>query len=307
MWVPYFRHYTFSEFKTTVHRSARSDVDDAPPGREGDGSAQQKKETLEKKTFICYVESVMALGTSHQDSTSRTQNRWCRSRRAIWRTSLAALALSAGLFAGAVPVAAEEDSNKLDYLEQWEESDAGLSWRFSPAVYAGYTDLLHGYDEYQNSPNGGAEIYMRPPIPQFPTWRHRLVGRISADYFALNVPEAVKGVTQDLVSLNASVLFRWMNFDGKPEHERWIPFVGGGAGVYQDRIKMEHPIYGDVKSHETYMGFLGCGGIMLPAIGPLRFIPEVRYHAINRYGAHWVSHVTYQLGLAYWLPARVEE
>lgn len=249
----------------------------------------------------------MALGTSHQDTTSRTQNRWCRLRRAVARLSPAALALLALLLGVSPRLLAGDDQEDLDYLEQWAESDAGLSWRFSPAVSAGYSDMLYGYERYQNSPSGGVDLYMRPPIPQFPNWTHRLVGRLSADYFALSVPPEIKGVTEDLISLNASVIYRWMGFEGKPEHERWIPFVGGGAGVYQDRITMEHPIYGDVKGHETYLGFLGCGGIMLPTFGNLRLIPEVRYHTINRDGGHWVSHINYQLALAFWLPARLEE
>lgn len=250
----------------------------------------------------------MALGFSHHDSTTRTQNRRCRTRRAARRSSLAALAFLAAFHAA--PLRALEDFEDHDIVKQWEQSESNSRWLFSPALYGGYLDPMDGYPRFENFVSGGLDLYVRPPLPQFPNWADKLVGRISFNYFPLEVPKEVRGVMEDIYSIDFSVLYRVTRFQGKPDHLRWVPFLGGGIGVYQDVIKSEHPAFsslGQIKQRETYMGFNGSAGFLLPCLGRIRLIPEVRYHALKKENGDWASHISYQLGLAYWIPDRIEE
>lgn len=251
----------------------------------------------------------MALGFSHHESTStRTQNRRCRTRRAARRSSLAALAFLAAF--AAVPAQADPEDEDTNYTKKWADAEAGSSWVFSPALYGGYLDPLDGYPRFESFASGGLDIYVRPPVPQFPRATDKFIGRISFNYFPLQVPDEVRGVMEDIYSLDLSVLYRLTGFQGRPENSRWVPFVGGGIGVYQDVIKTNHPAfsaYGELKSRETYMGVNASGGFMLPCLGRLRLIPEVRYHAMKIENGEWATHISYQLGLAYWISDRVEE
>ncbi|MBK7208074.1 MAG: hypothetical protein IPH91_07335 [Elusimicrobia bacterium] len=249
----------------------------------------------------------MALGFSHHDSTTRTQDRRCRTRRAARRSSLAALAFLA-LFSTAPLRAFEEEDD--DLVKKWQESETKSSWVLSPALYGGYLDPLDGYPRFESFASGGLDLYVRPPLPQFPNWADKLVGRISFNYFPLEAPKEVRGVMEDIYSIDFSVLYRLTRFQGKPDHLRWVPFLGGGIGVYQDVIKSEHPAFsslGQIKQRETYMGLNGSAGFMLPCLGPIRLIPEVRYHALKKEHGEWATHISYQLGLAYWIPDRIEE
>lgn len=251
----------------------------------------------------------MALGFSHHESTStRTQNRRCRTRRAARRSSLAALAFL-GLFAAA-PARAFDDFGDADYTKKWEESETSPSWIVSPALYGGFLDPLDNYPKFENFISGGLDLYIRPPLPQFPRWADKLMGRISLNYFPLKVPKEARGVMEDIYSVDFSVLYRLTKFTGRPESSRWVPFLGGGVGIYQDEIRTNHPAlsaYGELKSRETYMGLNASGGFMLPCLGKIRLVPEVRYHALKVEHGDWATHISYQLGLAYWIPDRIEE
>ena len=130
---------------------------------------------------------------------------------------------------------------------------------------------------------------------------------MSGEYFALEVPKDVKGVTEDLYGLTGTVIYRFVDFKGKTEDKRFVPFFGGGFGVYWDRTMIDHPATGKKSGVSTYIGYTGSAGLMLPAFGNLRIIPEVRYHALDQWKVYWASHMTYQLGLVYWLPAKASE
>lgn len=205
----------------------------------------------------------------------------------------------------AVPARAELDDN-VDYMNDWAERDRGSGWNFSPALNGGYTSLLHGYKGYKNLGNAGLDLYMRPPEPQFPRWYNHMIFRLSADYFPLQVPSQVVGITEDLYSLNGTALWRFSNF-GQSEHNQWIPYLGAGVGVYLDSVTVDTLATGKVKTTEQYLGVTGSAGVMLPAIGPIRLVPEIRYHTFRQAGNYWASHLTYQVGAAIWFPAKVIE
>jgi hypothetical protein len=134
----------------------------------------------------------MALGFSHHEPTTRTQNRRCRTRRASRRPSLAALAFLAA-FAAAPLRAFDDDFGDTDYTKKWEEAETGPSWIFTPAVYGGYLDPLDKYPRFENFVSGGLDIYVRPPVAQFPNWADKLVGRISFNYFPWKCPKRCAG------------------------------------------------------------------------------------------------------------------
>lgn len=205
------------------------------------------------------------------------------------------------------PLRAAESFDDTDYIKLTDDRDQGVGWNISPGVSGGYTLPMHGYPEYPNSYNGALDIYFRPPVPQFPTWTTRLAFRLSGEYFALEVPKEVKGVTEDLYGLTGTVIYRFVNFKGQPEDKRFVPFFGGGFGVYWDRTMIDHPATGKTSGVSTYIGYTGSAGLMLPAFGNLRIIPEVRYHALDQWKVFWASHMTYQIGLVYWLPAKASE
>lgn len=210
-----------------------------------------------------------------------------------------------GIFA--TPVHADDSFDDANYVKMLDERDRGVGWNVSPGVSAGYTIPLHGYPNYLNSYNGALDIYFRPPVPQFPDWTTRLAFRLSGEYFALEVPKEVKGVTEDLYGFTGTVLYRFVNFAGQQENEKFVPFMGGGVGYYWDRITIDHPATGKKTGSNGYFGYTGSAGLMLPAFGNFRLIPEVRYHALDQWKVYWASHMTYQLALVYWIPAKESE
>lgn len=205
------------------------------------------------------------------------------------------------------PLLADDSFDDTDYIAMMDEKDKGVGWNVSPGISGGYTVPLHGYPEYPNSYNGALDVYFRPPVPQFPTWATRMAFRLSGEYFALEVPKEVKGVTEDLYGLTGTVLYRFVNFAGEGEDKKFVPFVGGGFGVYYDRMSIDHPATGKKTGSNAYIGYTGSAGLMLPVFGNFRIIPEVRYHALDQWKVYWASHMTYQLGLVYWLPAKASE
>lgn len=237
--------------------------------------------------------------TSHEP-TPRFLHGTRRAAPVLARALLAAaLALSPALGRAA-------DEDKLDYLEEWSERDRGTGWNISPALNGGYTQLIKGYEDYTNLGNAGIDLYMRPPVPQFPKWHSRMMFRLSVDYFPLQVPDDVVGITHDLYSLNGTVLWRFMDMS-QAEHHQWVPFVGGGVGMYLDRITLEMPASGKISGTKRYLGGTASVGVQIPCIGSIRLVPELRYHAILEPDNFWAQHVTYQLGAALWFPAKVKE
>jgi hypothetical protein len=204
----------------------------------------------------------------------------------------------------------ESDNEKLeyptedhvDYVGLWDDREKGGSYSFSPGINGGYTDLLRGYPDYENLGNLGLDLYMRPPPPLEARWTQHMMFRLSADYFPLQVPNYVYNTTEDLFSLNGTVLWRFTDFAGK-ETEKWIPFLGLGAGLYWDSTRVNTPASGKVHGTEMYLGANGAAGVFLPCFGNWRLVPEIRYHAIRQLENYWASHISYQIGLVYWLPA----
>lgn len=215
------------------------------------------------------------------------------------------LFLLAFLGSAAAPARADVDDDT-NYVKEWSERDRGSGWNFSPALNGGYTSMLHGYNGYKNLGNAGVDLYMRPPEPQFPRWYHHMIFRLSGDYFPLQVPSQVAGITEDIYSLNGTALWRFSNF-GQSEHNQWIPYLGAGVGVYWDSVTVDTLATGKVKNAEQYLGVTGSVGVMLPTVGPIRLIPEIRYHTFREAGKYWASHMTYQIGAAIWFPAKVSE
>ena len=194
-----------------------------------------------------------------------------------------------------------------DYIEMMEERDSGVGWNVSPGVSGGLTTPLDGYKNYQNSGNGAIDVYFRPPIPQFPEWPSRMMFRMSGEYFPLEVPKEVKGVVEDLYALTGTVMYRFMRMDGTPEHNRFVPYLGAGVGVFWDHFKLDYPGVEKTSSLDTFFGYTGSAGILLPCIGPIRIVPEVRAYSFRRANNNWAVHMAYQLGITYWLPAKLEE
>ncbi len=243
-------------------------------------------------------------GTQH-DSTSSLP----RHARPLAPFFISALFLLVAAAFGSISARADENSfDDNDYLKIWEDKERGVGWNVSFGLNGGYTDLLNGYPRYENLGNVGIDVYFRPPVPLFPKWKDKLAFRLSGDYVPLQPPKEVYGITEDIYSLNATILYRFINFARGDEHKRLIPFVGGGVGAYWDRISLDHPALDEkvTRSH-AFLGLSASGGFMLPSMGRFRLIPEVRYHSMKQYAGYWASYISYQLGLVYWLPSKVKE
>jgi|GEM_PF-1839075 len=197
-----------------------------------------------------------------------------------------------------------DDTN---YLAHWEDREKENKWIFSPGLNAGYTDLLHGYPNYKNLGNAGFDIYLRQPLSVDPTWREKLLFRLSGDYVPLQTPEGVRGIVHDVYSVNGSVIYRFFDFENGEEYKQTVPFIGGGVGVYWDRIVQNHPAFPKVTTTQGFLGLNASVGVMLPAMGRLRLVPEIRYHTMRQYKSYWPSYVSYQLALVYWTPTKVVE
>ncbi|MBK8576510.1 MAG: hypothetical protein IPN90_12835 [Elusimicrobia bacterium] len=214
--------------------------------------------------------------------------------------------LGISLLTVSTPVLGEDSFDDTDYIEMLEERDKGVGWNLAFGLSGGYTDVLDGYQDYSNLGNVGVDVYFRPPIAQFPTWKDRFMFRFSADYFPLQVPDYVAYTTEDLYTLSATVICRIMKFSGRPEHQRFIPFLGVGPAIGWDHVSVEHPA---VNTSGTFMhlGYSASGGFMLPTWGGFRLIPEVRYQSMQEADKYWTSHISYMLAITYWPPANVQE
>jgi hypothetical protein len=207
-------------------------------------------------------------------------------------------ALSIFIFLPSLSSAAELGSKKIKDVMRTDEN-----WLFAPAVNGGKNKLLTGYDGYEDLGNLGGDLYMQPPAdPDGGAWRDLCLIRLSFDWFPLQVPKGVNGLEEDIYSINASLLYK-INFRKSSGRIRsWQPFLGFGAGLYQDRIVLDTPATGKVSSNENHFGWGLSGGVLLPVFGkhfPFRLIPEVRYHRI-KYVEGFATNMTYQVGLAYW-------
>ena len=205
------------------------------------------------------------------------------------------------------PLHADDSFDDTDYVAMMDEKDKGIGWNISPGFNGGYTDVGTGYQGYENLGNGGIDIYFRPPIPQFPNkWDDRMVFRLSFDYFPLQVPDDVYYTTEDLYTLSGTVLYRLTSFSGTPEHKRFVPFLGAGPALEWDHVSVKSPALNEEGKY-LHLGLTASAGIMLPTIAGVRLIPEVRYFTMKEPDKLWTSHVSYNLGLSYWIPANQEE
>jgi hypothetical protein len=218
---------------------------------------------------------------------------------------LAAAALLAVL--PATPLLAEPDEQPLatDFDQYFEQEKP--SWTFIPAGHGGQNKLGSNYDGYEDLGAGGFDVYFNPPLPEFeePDWRHKLMFRLSGDYFPLQVPEGVYGLTEDIYSLNCGIVKKFMHFR-KPEGRQWTPFLAGGFGVYWDRITLDTPASGKVTGMHTYFGFNGGAGLMFPSILGLRLVPEFRWHGMRPAGNVWVTNTVYQGSVMLWFGRKSE-
>lgn len=201
---------------------------------------------------------------------------------------------------------ADDSFDDTDYIKMMGERDKGVGWNVSAGFNGGYTDVGTGYKDYENLGNGGVDLYFRPPVPQFPEWKDRMVFRLSFDYYPLQVPDYVYYTKEDLFTLSGSVLYRLVSFSGTPEHKRFIPFVGGGPALEWHEVSVESPALNSDGKY-LHLGLTASGGFMLPTIGGFRLIPEVRFVTMKEPDKIWTSHISYNLGIAYWVPANLEE
>jgi hypothetical protein len=172
-------------------------------------------------------------------------------------------------------------------------------WTFSLGGNGGMNKMGKGYDGYDDMPHGGADFYIRPPVPEAeePACHHKFMLRVSADYFPLQVPEGVFGLTEDVYGLTFAVLVRLRTID-RQEHSKWVPFLGVGAGLYQDRIKLESPASGTVTGAHNYFGINFSGGFFFPEVMGIRLVPEVRQHMLRTPGNFSATNTCFQLGAA---------
>ncbi len=181
-------------------------------------------------------------------------------------------------------------------------------WSITLGGNFGKNKLVRGYKGYSDMTHGGIDIYLRPPLPETgkPAWYHKIMFRLSGDYFPLQTPEGVYGLDEDIYSLNFGVVYRIMSSHGI-EGKKWVPILGAGFGIYRDEVTLDTPASGVTKGITTDMGINGSVGIMLPAILHLRLIPEIRYHSIRIPGNYWTANITYQVGVVLWFEPKVIE
>lgn len=173
-------------------------------------------------------------------------------------------------------------------------------WIFRPAINAGYNKLLSGYEGYEDLGNIGLDLYLRRVSSEsFTSWVNHLIFRLSLDYFPLQVPSGLNGITEDLYSANFSILYEIPSIGRK---QFWFPiFLGAGYARYQDKITIDNSTSGKVSDKNNYNGFVFSWGANLPAYKyfPFKTVPEMRYHRYKRLEDK-ASHMTYQLGVILW-------
>jgi hypothetical protein len=207
------------------------------------------------------------------------------------------MALSAVLLAA--PAFADEE--EFDY-KNYFKGERATRWIIAPGFNGGITKMNNGYDGYDDLGHAGFDVYFNPPRPLYepPTWRNRLYWRLSADYFPLQVPEGVYGVTEDIYSINNAVGFKFLSFNRR-EEKQIVPFVAGGFGVYWDRIELDTPASGKVTGMHNYFGVNASAGFFLPSLWNIRLVPEIRWHGMRTTGNYWATHYTFQGSLVLWL------
>lgn len=206
-----------------------------------------------------------------------------------------ALALGAALVAAVALPPLHAKNNDMDFDDYFEISKN--PWTFAIGGNGGLNKLGNGYEGYDDMPHGGADFYIRPPRPQHedPTFKDKFMLRFSADYFPLQVPEGVYGLTEDIYALSMSVIVRLRDM-GRPDHQMWVPFLGLGAGFYRDQIELDTPASGKISDSHNYFGLNFSGGFFFPEVLGIRFAPEVRYHMLRTPGNFSATNICYMMG-----------
>lgn len=182
------------------------------------------------------------------------------------------------------------------------EIDKKSHYTVVPALNVGYNKLLKGYDGYKNLGNAGADLYIHNPqekVGDF-DWSDHFAFRFSFDYFPLQVPEGVNGVTEDIFAYSGAVIYKF--FRKGDLNPRWIPMLGVGAGLYEDRITLDTKATGKVTGKQKLFGENASLALVTPEVKlliPVRFIPEVRYHRIKNVRDN-STNITFQLAISYW-------
>jgi hypothetical protein len=179
-----------------------------------------------------------------------------------------------------------------------------VRWRMVPGVNAGYNQLLSGYDDYSNLGNVGLDLYFKAarPVNRTARFTDHLIYRLSIDYFPLQVPEEINGVTEDIYAVSINMLYRFQDLRYRERDIGWIPFVGFGFGYYLDRLTLDTPASGKKTGTHTMVG----GSVSLGAFSPLvfgdtiRLAPEIRLHALKAPDM-WATNMTYQVAATLWL------
>jgi hypothetical protein len=220
--------------------------------------------------------------------------------------SLALLAAAAGR------AGARETPPPADQTEEFMIKDPGnpetasfeIRWQFIPEVFGGYNQLISGYHGYKNLGNVGVGLWMRPVTtsPEEPSWyTNNVFFRVFAEWMPLQVPEGNYGLTEDLYDASAQFVYK---FDEERDGS-WIPFLGLGAGGYQDRLTLDTPASGKVTGTHSFFGLNASLGLFTPAMGPFRLASEARYHRIHEADNYWAQNVTYHVSLLYGFGAKI--
>jgi hypothetical protein len=199
----------------------------------------------------------------------------------------------------------ETQERQREEYSDFYQPEAGTPWSFVLALNGGYNQLLKGYKGYENLGNAGLDLYVRPSRSYLedPGWKDRLIFRLSVDYFPLQVPEGVYGITEDIYGLHGAIMVRFHRLSF-PETRQWVPFTGVGLGTYFDQVTLDTPATGKVSGIHRSLGANASIGLFSPRMGSRwQIIPEIRFHILKIPDAAWSMNMTYQVGLAYWFSA----
>lgn len=203
--------------------------------------------------------------------------------------------------AGRAETIGEDEADHSTYFKE-----TGPSWIISPGINGGYNKLVRGYKDYEDLGNAGVDIYFRPPqsAVETPNWTNRMMFRLSGDWFPLQLPPGPRGLTEDVFSLNGTVVYKIQSF-ARAESKQWTPFLGLGFGGYWDRVSLDTPASGKITGTHFYWGINADAGFMLPAVFGVRLVPEVRYHTAKTPNNYYVANMTYQMGAVLWFDPKV--
>jgi len=180
-------------------------------------------------------------------------------------------------------------------------------WLFVPAVNVGYNNLMNGYDGDSDLGKIGADLYIHFPqmADAAPGTFNNWWGRLSLEYFPLQVPDGSNGLTEDVYSLNGAFVYV-LRLTNRGRELPLYPFLGLGGGWYQDRVELDTPASGKVTGVYNNFGWNASLGVFLPPMQffvPIRLVPEVRYHSVK--GVHEdTSMISYQLAVSFWPDAK---